>query len=134
MSRRVDPAVLAAVALGGGVGGGLRYLAGSLGVLPWTTVAINTTGCALIGVLMVLLIDRWPDARLVRPLLGTGVLGGFTTFSTYALDVEQLATHGRPLTALAYLVATPVLALVAVWAAASATRFLTAGSTRRRAS
>jgi CrcB protein len=134
MSRRVAPGVLAAVAVGGAVGGGLRYLISSLGGLPWTTLVINTVGCALIGVLMVLLVDRWPDTRLVRPLLGTGVLGGFTTFSTYALDVERLLSRGQVATALGYLVATPVLALVAVWAAATSTRLLIRLLTRRRAS
>lgn len=96
------------------------------------TLAVNTVGCMLIGVLTVLAIDRWPDARLLRPALGTGVLGGFTTFSAYAVDVEALARQGRPGAAAAYLVATPTLAMVAVWAGARLTRRLVEAATDDR--
>jgi CrcB protein len=60
--------------------------------------------------------------RLVRPYIGTGVLGGFTTFSTYAVDSRSLFADGRVPTGLAYLAATPLAALTAVWLAAWATR------------
>jgi len=119
-----DPASLAAVAIGGAIGGVSRYLALAAGRAPWTTLGINVVGCAAIGVLMVLAVDRWPDVRLLRPLLGTGVLGGFTTFSTYAADVDGLARAGRWLTAAGYLIATPVLCLGAVAVAVAVTRLL----------
>jgi Integral membrane protein possibly involved in chromosome condensation len=65
-------------------------------------------GCLLIGVLIVA-VTEWTVAHpLVRPFLGTGILGGFTTFSTYAVDAEQLLTTGRVTTAVAYLAATLV--------------------------
>jgi CrcB protein len=73
---------------------------------------------------MVLVTDVWTGRRLLRPFLGTGLLGGFTTFSTYAVDIQRLATGGRTLIALAYLLATVVAALAAVWAAAVGTRAL----------
>jgi CrcB protein len=60
--------------------------------------------------------------RLLRPFFGSGVLGGFTTFSTYAVDVRGLFEAGRHGAALLYLAATPVVALTAVWAATAATR------------
>ena len=61
--------------------------------------------------------------RLSRPLLGVGVIGGYTTFSAYAVEVQQLFVADRPATALAHLAATPVAALVAVWCATVLTRW-----------
>ncbi|MGC4798097.1 fluoride efflux transporter FluC [Micromonospora saelicesensis] len=111
--------VLAAIAAGGVLGAlaraGLQHVVPhpSTG-FPWATFTINTSGCLLIGVLMAVLghVDGGPP--LARPFLGVGVLGGFTTFSTYAVDVQQAIVVGAPGTALAYLAATVVGALVAV--------------------
>lgn len=116
-----------AVALGGGTGTAARYGASLLwptpaGGFPWTTFAVNVTGCAAIGVLLVLIVETGTAHPLVRPFLGTGVLGGFTTFSTYAVDVERLTDAGRTGTALACLAGTVLAALAAVWLAAAATR------------
>ncbi|MDT0341803.1 fluoride efflux transporter FluC [Streptomyces litchfieldiae] len=124
--------LLAVVALGGGLGSAARYGAGRLVAtpphgFPWTTLGVNVLGCALIGVLMVAVTEAGSAHRLVRPFLGTGVLGGFTTFSTYTLDVEQLFSAGRPGPAFACLLLTPVAALLAVWPAAAATRRLLGG-------
>jgi CrcB protein len=77
----------------------------------WSTWTINVTGCFLIGVLMVLIARRRPNQTLIRPFWGVGVLGGYTTFSTAEVDVLR-ATPG---TGLAYLAATLIGALVAVW-------------------
>jgi fluoride exporter len=119
--------VVVAVALGGGAGAAARYGASLLwptppGTFPWTTFAVNAMGCAIIGVFMVLITDVWAAHRLVRPFFGTGVLGGFTTFSTYAVDVQRLVDAHRAATALAYLTATVLAALAAVWTAAAVTR------------
>ncbi|MFD1541509.1 fluoride efflux transporter CrcB [Nonomuraea guangzhouensis] len=102
------------------------------GGFPWTTFAINVTGCLLIGVLMVAITEIWDVPAWVRPLLGVGVLGGFTTFSTYIVDTGQLLTAGAPREALLYLVATPVMALAAVWAGSTATRSLARRAAGRR--
>ncbi|MFC5720282.1 CrcB family protein [Streptomyces gamaensis] len=120
--------VVCVVSLGGGLGAAARYGAGLLwptadGAFPWTTFFVNAVGCALIGVLLAA-IDALGAHRLLRPFLGTGVLGGFTTFSTYAVDIQRLAGEGRTALAFAYLAGTLVTALVAVWAAAGATRLL----------
>jgi len=128
-SRRGDLVVVGVVALGGMVGAGARYLIGQAwptpsGGFPWATFTVNITGCALIGVLMVLVTDVWVRQRLLRPFLGTGVLGGYTTFSTYTVDMQHLMTVGRPGTALLYLTGTATGALVAVWITANATRKL----------
>ncbi|MFF4159526.1 fluoride efflux transporter CrcB [Streptomyces sp. NPDC001678] len=121
--------VVVAVSLGGGLGAAARYAAGLVwptapAAFPWTTLLINAVGCALIGVLLVTIAELGTPHRLTRPFLGTGVLGGFTTFSTYAVDVQRLVTDGRTAEGLAYLVATPLIALASVWAAAKATRRL----------
>ena len=77
------------------LGAGARYAATiawptAQAAFPATVFAVNLLGSALIGILMVSVVQMWPHRRLVRPILGTGVLGGFTTFSTYAVDVSQL--------------------------------------------
>lgn len=129
--------MVVAVALGGGAGAAARYGALRLwperaGGFPWTTLGINATGCLLIGALMVLLTEAWTAHRLARPFLGTGVLGGFTTFSAYAEAIEQMLAYGRAAAALAYLTLTVVGALAAVWLGTAATRGLVACAHRRR--
>ncbi|AYC43433.1 fluoride efflux transporter CrcB [Streptomyces griseorubiginosus] len=119
--------VVAVVALGGALGATARYALAlhwpaHPGEFPWATFWTNVVGCAVIGVFMVVITDVWAAHRLVRPFFGTGVLGGFTTFSTYAVDIQKLVDHGRPVTGLAYLAATLLAALTAVWLASTAAR------------
>lgn len=119
--------VVAAVAVGGGIGAVARYAASlwwpaAPGGFPWTTLAVNAVGCAAIGVLMVLVTRARPVHPLVRPFFGPGLLGGFTTFSTYAVGIERLLSGGHVRTALLYLALTPLVALAAVWGATWATR------------
>ena len=111
--------VVAAVALGGALGALARWGVGELlphsaNGFPSATLVINVAGCFLIGVVMVLVVERWPGQPLLRPFLGTGILGGFTTFSTYVVDVRTLLADGRPAVAAAYLVGTLLLGLLAV--------------------
>jgi CrcB protein len=107
---------LAVVALGGLLGASARYGVGLLlphmaGTFPLGTLLINVVGGFLIGVL----IDAVAERPLLRPFAITGILGGFTTFSTYTVDTEQLLAAGRLATAGAYLVGTLVGALAATW-------------------
>lgn len=128
--RDFPHATIAVVALGGALGAVARYGAGLVWptgtqAFPWTTLTVNAVGCLVIGVFMVVLGDVWLTAhRLVRPFFGTGVLGGFTTFSTYCVDIQRLTAHGRPAPALGYLLATVLLSLVAVTTGAWSTRRL----------
>ncbi|ATL32494.1 fluoride efflux transporter FluC [Streptomyces formicae] len=129
--------VLAAVSVGGAIGASARYAASlhwpvAPGGFPWATLAVNAVGCALIGVLMVLVTEVWTPHRLVRPFLGTGVLGGFTTFSTYTVDIERLLSGGYARTGLAYLALTLLAAVAAVWGAVRVTRRLTRRLTEGR--
>ncbi|MCX4692014.1 CrcB family protein [Streptomyces sp. NBC_01408] len=134
-AQRAEPQgrVLTAVAAGGAVGASARYGISLLwpagpGAFPWATFWINVAGCALIGVLMVLISAGGRATHpLVRPFAGVGVLGGFTTFSTYALDLSRLLDDGEAGTALAYAGLTAAAALGAVWAAASLTRLAVRG-------
>ena len=111
-----------AIALGGMLGAAGRYALElawphGAGSLPWATLVTNVSGCLLIGVLMVYVIEVSAGALrhpLVRPFLGVGVLGGYTTFSTYTVQSETLVADGRPLLGLAYLFGTLVAALAAV--------------------
>ncbi|GAA3399381.1 CrcB family protein [Cryptosporangium minutisporangium] len=121
--------MLAAISAGGLVGALARY--GLATAWPhrsdefaWATLVTNVSGCLLIGVLMVLVTEVFRDQRLLRPFLGVGVLGGFTTFSTYVVDVGHAATAGAVGVALAYFLATVVGALVAVWIGVSGTAWL----------
>jgi CrcB protein len=124
---RTQAPVVAVVALGGAIGATGRYALAlgwptPPGGFPWATFWTNVVGCAVIGVFMVVITDVWAAHRLVRPFFGTGVLGGFTTFSTYAVDIQKLVDAGRPGTGLAYLAATLLAALTAVWLAVAAAR------------
>lgn len=128
--------VVLVIAVGGVLGALARYGAGQwwptpAGTFPWTTFVINVVGCLLIGVLLVLVSEVFTPHRLVRPLLGTGLLGGFTTFSTYAVDAQRLIDGRHAATALVYLAATVIAALVAVTVAARATRAIVAAVGRR---
>ncbi|MGR8009755.1 fluoride efflux transporter FluC [Streptomyces hypolithicus] len=129
--------VLAAVSAGGVLGALARHGAAALwpgGV--WTTFGVNVLGSGLIGVLMVLVGEQGRGHPLLRPFLGVGVLGGFTTFSTYAVDVARLLERGEAVTAMGYAAGTCAGALVAVWLAATLTRAdagTRAGTARSRA-
>jgi CrcB protein len=87
---------------------------------------INVSGCLLIGTLMVLIGEVWSAHRLLRPLVGTGVLGGFTTFSTYTVDAHVLLDGGHARLGFTYLGSTLVCALAAVYVGVVLTRWVTA--------
>ncbi|MFF8594889.1 fluoride efflux transporter FluC [Streptomyces sp. NPDC015220] len=122
--------VVAVVAVGGAVGALLRYAASRLwrngsdaylvwrtgaAVFPWTILLINVVGCFLMGVLTVAFRERFTGAhRLLHPMLGTGVLGGFTTFSSYTDDIRRLIENDQAALAVGYLVLTVAGALAGV--------------------
>ena len=121
--------VLGVIAVGGALGALARYGVGILlptepGRFPWGTFAINVSGCLLIGVLMVLVTDVFTARPLLRPFIGVGVLGGFTTFSTYANEIRGLLRPGSVPLAFAYLAVTLVCALLAVLLGMIVTRWL----------
>lgn len=108
--------VLPTLAVGGMVGASARYtlaqhFPATPGHLPWTTLTINVTGSLLIGILMVFVVEVGGAHPLLRPFLGVGVLGGYTTFSTYTVETLTLIQTGHPGTALTYLIGTAAAAL-----------------------
>ncbi|WP_192498761.1 fluoride efflux transporter FluC [Ornithinimicrobium pratense] len=107
---------LLAVSAGGAVGSLLRWfvdvlMPGAWGTLPWGTLLVNVLGSALLGVVVEVL-DRGGGSGVLGAFLTTGVLGGFTTFSTYAVQVALLG-GADPAVALTYFVVTPLLCVAA---------------------
>nr|WP_246024019.1 CrcB family protein [Nocardia yunnanensis] len=132
---RSHGAILVVIALGGALGALARYGLARLwptppGGFPWATFLTNVLGCFLIGVLMVLVTELWSAHPLVRPFLGVGVLGGFTTFSTYANDIRALLTPGTIVTAFVYFGLTLLCALSATLIAVRFTRWAHAATRR----
>ena len=109
---------LTQVALGGAIGSALRFLTVTLVGAPMATLVVNVAGSFVMGLCFVLL-----SARL-SPLVMTGVLGGFTTFSAFSLDALKLWEKGEVMQALAYVAGSVVLSLVAVAAGVLAARAL----------
>lgn len=115
-----DPRLVLLVAVGGAAGSAARYLVSShlhpVGGWPVATLAENVLGAFLLGLLLEALVRRGaetPGARRVRLTLGTGVLGGFTTFSSLAIETERLLVDGAAGTAAGYVAASLVLGVLA---------------------
>jgi CrcB protein len=110
-----------AVAAGGALGAPARYAIGEAahvapGTFPWPTFWINVGGSFALGVLLVLVVERFPPTRYVRPFLATGFLGAFTTFSTFAVETDVLAKDGHAGIAIVYAIASLAAGLLAVFA------------------
>jgi CrcB protein len=103
--------VLGAIAVGGAVGAPARYGLSELigthgaGTFPWPTFWVNVSGSLALGVLVAVLVGRARDGGRWRALLGTGFLGAYTTYSTFAVEADQLVQHGHAAVAVAYVVA-----------------------------
>jgi CrcB protein len=108
------------VAIGGALGVTARYgldrliEARSSSVFPWSTFTINVTGCFLIGLVTAALVDRHHLPPWLRAGLVVGVIGGYTTFSTFAQEALDLAEIRHLAVSVAYLVASVGLGLAAV--------------------
>lgn len=113
---------LAAVAAGGAIGASLRYAAATLTHLfmgkdfPYGTLLVNVVGSLLIGYLLVLLPESDDSVPLLKLLLITGILGGFTTYSAFSIETLQLIQDGHLSKAGLNIVLTLVFSFLAVWA------------------
>lgn len=111
-----------AVALGGALGSVGRYLLTSgigawLGAgFPYGTLAVNVIGSFVMGMVVELSALVWSPGPALRALLAVGVLGGFTTFSTFSLDVANLAERGDLAAAAVYMGASVSLSVAALFA------------------
>jgi CrcB protein len=121
-------------ALGGALGAlarwGLAEVLPSPGGWPWATLLVNLTGCLLLGLLIAVVAVRLPEARWPRPFLAVGVLGGFTTFSAFAVEVVEQVDAGAALLAAAYVLASVVGGIGAVALGARAGQALTERTAR----
>ena len=111
--------VLVVIAAGGALGSLARWEVSEVVPndswrVPWGTWIENVSGAFALGLLMVFVLDVWPPHRYVRPFVGVGVLGGYTTFSTYMLDTHALLDDGHAAAAFGYLFGTLITGLVAV--------------------
>jgi fluoride exporter len=109
------------VAAGGAVGSSLRYLLSS-GIytwygraFPWGTLAVNVLGSFAIGLLSILLVDKFNVAQEWRLAIVVGVLGGFTTFSAFSWDTLDLMQQGLTVKAMVNVLANVLLCIVAAW-------------------
>jgi fluoride exporter len=105
--RRIDLRELGAIFAGGAIGGAVRTALEQAappkpGSWPWTTFVVNVVGCLLLGYFVSRLQERLPVTAYRRPLLGTGICGGLTTFSAFQLELLRMLDHGDVLLAVAY--------------------------------
>jgi CrcB protein len=122
-------------ALGGAVGALARWalaaaLPGSSGGWPWSTLVVNLLGCLLLGALLGTLAARAVEPAWARPFVAVGVLGGFTTYSAFALEVVALGEAGRVGAAAGYVTASVLGGVLAVAAGAAWARARAAGPVR----
>jgi fluoride exporter len=108
--------------VGGALGSGARHLVNvavtrAMGpAFPWATLTVNVVGSLLMGFLVDLILRRFGGSVEMRTFLATGILGGFTTFSAFTLDVSALVGRGDHTGAVTYIVASVAISLIALYA------------------
>ncbi len=108
------------VFIGSGLGGMIRYAVGMLSIrvfgtnFPFGTLGINVLGSALMGIVVGVFTTTNLTSQDTKLFLTTGVIGGFTTFSTFSLDAAVLCERGQHLAAAAYVVASVIVSLMAL--------------------
>ena len=112
--------MLAAVAAGGALGAPARYGVAQLvhvakDTFPWATFWTNISGSFALGLVVLVVVERFPTERYARPFLAIGFLGAFTTFSTFAVETDLLVKDGHAAVGITYAVTSVVAGLLAVW-------------------
>ena len=136
LRRRWD--ILLVIAAGGAIGTLARWGLAQLqphaaDSFPWSTWLVNITGSLIMGGFVTVLLELSAPHRYLRPFVGVGVLGGYTTFSTYMLETRDLVADSQTATASTYLLGTLVAGLVAVFVGMLVARTALRGlSTRSR--
>ena len=126
----MTPAMITAVAAGGAIGATGRYVVTVLSTrllgheFPWGTVIVNVVGSFAMGALITYLALKWSASQEARALLVTGVLGGFTTFSTFSLDFATLYERRHPIIAVIYALGSVGLGIIALFAGMALMRHL----------
>lgn len=120
------------VAFGGALGSVARYLTAQgmgrwLGTgFPWATLTVNIVGSAIMGLLVGLMAHFWSPSAEMRAFLTVGILGGFTTFSTFSLDMVTLMERGDMAGAAFYLLASLIVSIGGLFAGLYLVRMVTA--------
>lgn len=132
---RIHGRLVAAVAVGGFLGGAARYAVGlwlptGPAGFPWAVFTVNTVGAFVLAVLVVVVLEVLPPTTYLRPLVGTGFCGALTTFSSVVTGVDQLVARGRPGVAAGYLAASLAAGLAAAVAGLLLGRSMAALRTR----
>lgn len=109
-----------AVAIGGFIGTLARYELGlawraTAGHIPWATLVINTSGAFLLGLVLAVLAARHQLDHVFRLFFCVGVLGAWTTMSTFAVEADLLVRDGHAAAAISYVVATLVFGIGVAW-------------------
>jgi len=110
------------VAIGGAVGALARHFVGAVVAFPFGTLAVNIVGCFLMGLAFVALAERGLERWM--PLVMTGILGGFTTFSAFSMDTFKLYEAGRIGAAGGYILGSVSLSVLALFLAVALMRGL----------
>ena len=126
---RARPSVLCAIAVGGALGAPARYgvalvVHAAPGSFPWATFWTNVSGSFALGLVMGLVLERFPPSRYLRPFVATGFLGAYTTYSTFAVEADLLVKDGHAVVGGVYVAVSLLAGLLAVWAGVSAARAL----------
>ncbi|MEP2736988.1 MAG: fluoride efflux transporter CrcB [Erythrobacter sp.] len=113
------------VAIGGAIGASARYLLGrtltawfgpsNMAAFPWATMITNVIGCLFMGVLFGWLARDGNSSEQARLLIGVGLLGGFTTFSAFGLEMMLLIERGQAMTGLLYALISVLAGLVSIY-------------------
>jgi CrcB protein len=118
---QIDAPKIAAVMCGAALGGAARFVIASFitarfaGRWPWGTFIVNMTGCFLIGLIATYLAERVASPLPWGLFLVTGILGGYTTFSSFGWETVQLTRQGEPLLAFANVAGSAIFGYAAVW-------------------
>ncbi len=118
------------VFIGGGLGAALRHFVNGLSLrlvgtaLPWGTFFINVSGSILMGVVVGVFASKLPLPPALRLFVATGILGGYTTFSTFSLEAAMLMERGQALMALGYVAGSVLLGVGGLFAGMALVRAL----------
>ena len=119
-TSRAPAAIYGAVSIGGALGASARYGMTQLITVPpdsfpWATFWTNVSGSFALGVVLAIVLERFPPSRYARAFAATGFLGAYTTYSTFAVETDLLVKNGHTGIAAAYVFASFVVGFAAVF-------------------